>query len=81
MSPPSRSGITEQLGQRQFQGLAKAEREAVLSFRVPGQIFTLPVKVGQNIEAGAVVATLDAEHLPGRGDGASRPTSTMPAPT
>lgn len=53
-------GMTEQLGQRQFQGLAKAEREAVLSFRVPGQIFTLPVKVGQNIEAGAVVATLDA---------------------
>ena len=52
-------GLTEQLGQRQFQGLAKAEREAVLSFRVPGQIFTLPVKVGQNIEAGAVVATLD----------------------
>lgn len=53
-------GLTEQLGQRQFQGLAKAEREAVLSFRVPGQIFTLPVKVGQNIEAGAIVATLDA---------------------
>ncbi|MBB3933260.1 RND family efflux transporter MFP subunit [Kaistia hirudinis] len=53
-------GMTEQLGQRQFQGLAKAEREAVLSFRVPGQIFTLPARVGQNIEAGAVVATLDA---------------------
>jgi RND family efflux transporter MFP subunit len=52
-------GTATALGQRQFPGLAKAEQEAILSFRVPGQIFTLPVKVGQKVAPGDVVATLD----------------------
>lgn len=52
-------GLTEALGQRQLSGLARAKQQAVLSFRVPGQIFSLPVKVGQVVEQGTTVATID----------------------
>ncbi|MBZ9934884.1 efflux RND transporter periplasmic adaptor subunit [Mesorhizobium sp. BR1-1-16] len=52
-------GAATELGQRQFPGLAKAAQEAMLSFRVSGQIFSLPVKVGQKVEQSATVATLD----------------------
>ncbi|MCX5494446.1 efflux RND transporter periplasmic adaptor subunit [Kaistia dalseonensis] len=52
-------GVATALGQRQFPGLAKAAQEAMLAFRVSGQIASLPVRVGQRIEAGTIVATLD----------------------
>ncbi|SHG25947.1 RND family efflux transporter, MFP subunit [Kaistia soli DSM 19436] len=52
-------GVATALGQRQFPGLAKAAQEAMLTFRVSGQIASLPVRVGQKIEAGTIVAALD----------------------
>jgi RND family efflux transporter MFP subunit len=52
-------GVATALGQRQFPGLAKAAQEAMLTFRVSGQIASLPVRVGQKIEPGTIVATLD----------------------
>jgi RND family efflux transporter MFP subunit len=52
-------GSVESLGQRQFIGRARAETDAVLSFRVPGRILDLPVKVGQVVASGAAIARLD----------------------
>ena len=52
-------GVATELGQRQFPGLARAAQEAMLTFRVSGQISSLPVKVGQKVAAGTKVATLD----------------------
>ncbi len=45
---------------RTFPGLAKANIEANLSFRVAGAIQSLPIKVGDHLQAGQVIATLDA---------------------
>jgi RND family efflux transporter MFP subunit len=52
-------GSVEALGQRQFIGRARAETDAVLSFRVPGRVLDIPVKVGQVVENGEAVAKLD----------------------
>lgn len=52
-------GLNSGLGQRQFTGLARAGQISVLSFRVPGQILKLPVKVGQELNRGDLVAELD----------------------
>ena len=52
-------GSVEALGQRQFIGRARAETDAVLSFRVPGRVLDIPVKVGQVVENGETVARLD----------------------
>ncbi|MBO9490378.1 efflux RND transporter periplasmic adaptor subunit [Endozoicomonas sp. G2_1] len=44
---------------RNFPGLVEATENAVLSFRVPGELITLDVKPGQRVAKGAVIATLD----------------------
>lgn len=47
------------LSQRAFPGKAQAVEEASLSFRVSGQVASRPVKVGDIVKAGDVLATLD----------------------
>lgn len=46
---------------RTFPGIAQAERESRLSFRVPGKIQRLEVKVGDRVRAGQLIAALDPE--------------------
>lgn len=48
---------------RIFSGTAKAGKEAVLSFKVPGTIKSIPVKVGDRISAGTLLAELDKTDL------------------
>ena len=45
---------------RHFSGTAQASRESKLSFRVSGIVDRLGVKVGQRVEAGALIARLDS---------------------
>ena len=47
------------LSEGSFPGLAAASQEANLSFRVSGPLIELPVKVGDNVDSGAVVARID----------------------
>jgi RND family efflux transporter MFP subunit len=51
--------MSSMLGERRFSGLARAETESVLSFRVPGRIEGLPLSVGDLVDQGTIVATLD----------------------
>ncbi len=44
---------------RIFPGLAKASTEADLSFRVPGTLISLPVKIGDHVKRGQTIAKLD----------------------
>ncbi len=44
---------------RQFSGRAKAAQEAVLAFRIAGQVYDIPVNVGDTVAEGDVIATLD----------------------
>lgn len=44
---------------RSFSGVAQADKEIILSFRVPGQITELDLKVGQKVKTGEVLARLD----------------------
>lgn len=44
---------------RQFPARVQAAEEAVLAFRVPGEIREFPVRAGQNLKAGALIASLD----------------------
>lgn len=46
---------------RTFPGIAQAERESRLSFRIPGKIQRLDVKVGDRVRPGQLVAALDPE--------------------
>jgi len=46
--------------QRSFSGISKAGQESRLSFRVPGAIEGLFVKVGDRVQAGQLIARLDA---------------------
>lgn len=46
---------------RTFPGIAQAERESRLSFRIPGKIQRLEVKVGDNVRPGQLIAALDPE--------------------
>lgn len=50
--------VTEFTGRR-FPGRAEAHETAELSFRVPGRLQELPVRIGEVVEAGTVVARLD----------------------
>ena len=50
---------TSGLMERAFPGRAKAAQEVNLSFRVSGPLITLPVKVGDEVKAGTVVARID----------------------
>lgn len=46
-----------------FSGTAAADREAVLSFKVAGTMKDIPVKVGDRVKAGALLARLDETDL------------------
>jgi len=46
---------------RTFPGVAQSERESRLSFRVPGKIQRLEVKVGDKVRPGQLIAALDPE--------------------
>lgn len=52
-------GDVAQVGGRSFPGQAKATREVNLSFRVSGPLITFPVKVGDEVEEGRVLARID----------------------
>ncbi|MCF6250597.1 MAG: efflux RND transporter periplasmic adaptor subunit [Methylococcaceae bacterium] len=45
---------------RTFSGVAKGSQEANLSFKIAGTIKNLPVKVGDQLKAGQLIAQLDA---------------------
>jgi RND family efflux transporter MFP subunit len=46
-----------------FSGTAVADRQAVLSFKVAGTVNTIPVKVGEHVTAGTLLAHLDETDL------------------
>lgn len=46
-------------GERRFPGRIESSRRAEVSFRVPGTLRELPVKEGDEVEAGTVLAQLD----------------------
>jgi RND family efflux transporter MFP subunit len=48
-----------QFRQRKFPGIAKATQEINLSFRISGPLITLPVKIGDSVKTGDVVARID----------------------
>ena len=48
---------------RTFNGTAETEKESVLSFKVPGTVKTLSVKVGDRVTAGTLLAELDKTDL------------------
>ncbi|MEC7838665.1 MAG: efflux RND transporter periplasmic adaptor subunit [Chlamydiota bacterium] len=50
---------TSGIQQRSFSGKTRASIESKLSFRVPGIITSLPVKIGDEVNTGDVIATLD----------------------
>ncbi len=50
---------TSGLRGRKFSGRARAAEEVEVSFRVSGPLITLPVKVGDEVEVGQVVARID----------------------
>ncbi|MFQ5760315.1 MAG: biotin/lipoyl-binding protein, partial [Acidiferrobacterales bacterium] len=52
-------GDVAQVSGRSFPGQARATREANLSFRVSGPLITFPVKVGDDVEEGQVLARID----------------------
>lgn len=44
---------------REFPGVVEASKDAILAFRVPGQLFKLEVTSGQMVEEGELLAQLD----------------------
>ena len=52
-------GTNNITGQHNFTGLAKAQQEANLSFKVSGTLNNIRVKVGDRVKAGQTLATLD----------------------
>ena len=50
-------------GSHSFNGIAQAEKESNLSFKVSGNIRSLNVKVGDKVRKGQLLATLDASDL------------------
>jgi len=50
---------TSGVQKRSFSGNTKASIESKLSFRVPGIIITLPVKIGDEVSTGDIIAQLD----------------------
>ena len=45
---------------RSFSGISKSSRESRLSFKVSGTIKNLPVQIGQRLQAGDLIAEIDA---------------------
>ncbi|MEM1164665.1 MAG: efflux RND transporter periplasmic adaptor subunit [Planctomycetota bacterium] len=54
-----RVGDVQPLVSRSFPGRAQAAREVNLAFRVSGPLITFPIDVGDEIDAGALVARID----------------------
>jgi len=52
-------GNAKQLAGKSFPGVAKATQEVDLSFRVSGVLNKMPVKIGQEVRIGDVLAVLD----------------------
>ncbi|MCU7871988.1 MAG: efflux RND transporter periplasmic adaptor subunit [Candidatus Thiodiazotropha sp. (ex Lucinoma borealis)] len=52
-------GMTTELVGKVFPGTAKATKEVNLSFRVSGTLIELPVKKGEKVQVGDIVARLD----------------------
>jgi len=52
-------GSAKQLAGKSFPGVAKATQEVDLSFRVSGVLDKMPVKIGQEVRIGDVLAVLD----------------------
>lgn len=48
---------------RTFSGTAEADKESILSFKVSGTVKSIPVKVGDRVKAGALLAELDKTDL------------------
>ena len=44
---------------RSFSGIAQAQTDILLSFRISGQIIELPIRVGQEVTPGEILAKLD----------------------
>ena len=55
-----RAVVTGGIRARSFSGVARAGVESTLSFRVAGSIQALPVRVGNRVAAGQLIASLDA---------------------
>lgn len=49
--------------QRTFSGIAKSSQEAQLSFKVSGTLDKLPVEVGDQLEPGQLIASLDSSQF------------------
>ena len=54
-----RVGDLEAFAARSFPGRARAAQEVDLSFRVTGPLITRPVNVGDHVEEGALIASID----------------------
>ena len=54
-----RAGLQSPIQHRMFAGIAKAEVDAKLSFRVAGKITRLPIKIGDVVHKGDFIAQLD----------------------
>ncbi len=52
-------GSAKQIAGKSFPGVAKATQEVDLTFRVPGVLRKMPVKVGQEVRVGDIIAILD----------------------
>lgn len=52
-------GSTAQIAGKLFPGVAKATQEVELSFRVSGVLQKMPIKIGQEVRVGDVLAVLD----------------------
>ncbi|NRB62084.1 MAG: efflux RND transporter periplasmic adaptor subunit [Saprospiraceae bacterium] len=53
-------GNSQQVGQLTYTGLAKAQQVARLSFKVGGTVSQIPIKVGDRVRKGQLLALLDA---------------------
>lgn len=49
--------------QRTFSGIAKSTQEAQLSFKVSGTLYKLPVEVGDELQPGQLIASLDSSQF------------------
>ena len=56
-----RIGDAEAIEQRAFSGRARAAREVTLEFRVAGEVIALSVAVGDRVEEGQLLASLDPD--------------------
>jgi len=58
----------DELRSRSFPGTVEASRRVELAFRVPGLVVNLPVREGQNVAAGEIIAELRQDEFEARFD-------------